>query len=79
MSNALIAISILAGILIASTALASLFGLMMSHGDRLQSEVAAPSTCQSCALTTQERLDSFCRLQRREMDGRVECRFRRER
>jgi hypothetical protein len=78
MNTILVAFSILTGILIASTVMASLFGFVMQHGDRLDSDVAAPSTCQSCALSAQDRLDSFCRAQRREINGRVECRYRRE-
>lgn len=35
-------------------------------------------TCQSCALTAQERRESFCRAERREIQGRVECLHRRE-
>lgn len=39
----------------------------------------AGATCQSCALTAQERRESFCRAERREIQGTVECLHRRER
>jgi hypothetical protein len=79
MSTVLIAISALVGILLASAVLASLFGLMISHGDRLHSEQATPDSCRSCALTPQERMETLCRAQRREVNGRVECHYRKER
>lgn len=79
MSTVLIAISAVAGILLASTVLASLFGFIIRHGDRLQSEQDTPDTCRSCALTPQERLETMCRAQRREVNDRVECSYRKER
>jgi hypothetical protein len=77
MSSALVVILLLAVMLIASVGVASLFGMIAHHGEQLQTEMAVPLGCQTCVLDAQERFETFCRAERREVDGVAICRHRR--
>ncbi len=65
-------------IVAASMAMAICFGAMMRVGERIDSDNPSPDTCRTCALTNQERLDSYCRVKRRETDGQVRCEYRKK-